>query len=481
MNNEKDTFFKGFLWKFTERFMSSGITFIVSIVLARLLTPKDYGAVALVNVFIIIANVFVTTGFGAALIQKKEATSLDFSTIFYCSLIFSFLIYGLIYVAAIPIASFYHNADYILILRILALKLPVSAFNSIQQAYVSRHMAFQKIFVSTTVANILSGVIGISFAYLGFGVWALVAQYLSEAIFETILLFTQIPWRPSKEFSVNSAKNLMSFGWKVLMTSLIGTIFNELRSLIIGRFYTPADLAYYNRGARFPDLISQNVDGTISTVLFPAMSLHSDDLNRLRSMIRRSMKTSTYIIMPIMFGLAVAAKPVIILLLTAKWLPSVPYMQCLCIATAFGTLSNANMEVIKASGRSDVLLMLEFLKKPVYLIILLVSIKISVFAVASSMIVYSIIAMVINAYPNKKIIQYSYFDQLKDVIPALTLSIITAATLIPLQTLPVSPLMLLIIDIMVGVIIYIALSVVFKLEAYNYLVTYLKQFLSKIH
>ena len=185
--------------------------------------------------------------------------------------------------------------------------------------------------------------------------------------------------------------------------------------------------------------------------------------------------------MPIMFGLAVAAKPVIILLLTAKWLPSVPYMQCLCIATAFGTLSNANMEVIKASGRSDVLLMLEFLKKPVYLIILLVSIKISVFAVASSMIVYSIIAMVINAYPNKKIIQYSYFDQLKDVIPALTLSIITAATLIPLQTLPVSPLMLLIIDIMVGVIIYIALSVVFKLEAYNYLVTYLKQFLSKIH
>ena len=187
--------------------MSSGITFIVSIVLARLLTPKDYGAVALVNVFIIIANVFVTTGFGAALIQKKEATSLDFSTIFYCSLIFSFLIYGLIYVTAIPIASFYHNIEYILILRILALKLPVSAFNSIQQAYVSRHMAFQKIFVSTTVANILSGVIGISFAYLGFGVWALVAQYLSEAVFETILLFTQIPWRPSKEFSLNSAKN----------------------------------------------------------------------------------------------------------------------------------------------------------------------------------------------------------------------------------------------------------------------------------
>lgn len=479
MNNEKDTVFKGFLWKFSERFMSSGITFIVSIVLARLLTPKDYGAVALVNVFIIIANVFVTTGFGAALIQKKNATALDFSTIFHCSLVFSFIIYGVIYFTAPSIASFYRNVEYVLILRILALKLPVSAFNSIQQAYVSKHMAFQKIFVSTTVANILSGVIGIVFAYLGFGVWALVAQYLSEAVFETILLFTQIPWRPTKEFSVKSAKDLMSFGWKVLLTSLIGTTFNELRSLIIGRFYTPADLAYYNRGARFPDLVSQNVDGTISTVLFPAMSLHSDDMEKLKSMISRSMKTSTYIIMPIMFGLAVASKPIIILLLTSKWLPSVPYMQCLCIATAFSTLSNANMEVIKASGRSDVLLMLEFFKKVFYLIILFISIKISVFAVASSMIIYSVIAMVINSYPNKKIINYSYVDQMKDIFPALVLSIIMAVVLIPLQTISISSIALLLMDIVVGAVVYIALSAIFKLEAYNYLFNYLKHFVNK--
>ena len=245
-HNDRDSFFSGFFWKFNEQISSQIVSFVVSIVLARILSPKDYGIVSLVNVFIILANVFVTSGFSAALIQKKDATELDFSTIFHCSFIFSIIIYLLIYIFAPQRGKFYDNSSLIPVTRVFALQLPLSAFNSIQQAYVSRHMAFQKIFVSTTLATILSGIIGIILALNDWGVWALVAQTIMSTLFQTIVLFFEIPWRPKFEFSVNSAKELMSYGWKVFGASFLGAFFNELINLIIGKFYSPSDLAYYN-------------------------------------------------------------------------------------------------------------------------------------------------------------------------------------------------------------------------------------------
>ena len=262
-DRDRDSFFSGFFWKFNEQIASQLVSFVVSIVLARILSPKDYGIVSLVNVFIVIANVFVTSGFSAALIQKKDATQLDFSTIFHCSLIFSFVIYGLIYLCAPLIGEFYRNDSLVWVVRIFALQLPLSSFNSIQQAYVSRHMAFRKIFVSTTIATILSGIFGILFAINDFGVWALVFQTILSTTFQTIVLFLEIPWRPKFEFSMQSARELIGYGWKVFGASFLGTFFNELRNLIIGRFYSPADLAYYNRGSRMPDLIANNIDTKI--------------------------------------------------------------------------------------------------------------------------------------------------------------------------------------------------------------------------
>ena len=432
-HNDRDSFFSGFFRKFKEQISSQIVSFVVSIVLARILSPKDYGIVSLVNVFIILANVFVTSGFSAALIQKKDATELDFSTIFHCSFIFSIIIYLLIYIFAPQIGKFYDNSSLIPVTRVFALQLPLSAFNSIQQAYVSRHMAFQKIFVSTTLATILSGIIGIILALNDWGVWALVAQTIMSTLFQTIVLFFEIPWRPKFEFSVNSAKELMSYGWKVFGASFLGAFFNELRNLIIGKFYSPSDLAYYNRGSRIPELLSNNIDGTISSVLFPVLSKHSDNYNRLKSMTRRSIKTSTFIIMPLMFGLAIAAKPLTQILLTDKWLPSVPFMQCLCVSGAFDSISNANMQVIKASGRSDILLKIELIKKPLYLIFLLLSIKINIFAVAVSMAMYNILAMFINVGPNKKVINYSYREQFNDIFPSLFLSIFMSIIIFPIQ------------------------------------------------
>ena len=385
MNNKRDSFFAGFFWKFNEQITSQLVSFAISIILARLLSPKEYGIISLVNVFIIIMEVFVTTGFSSALIQKKNTSQLDFSTLFLCSFIFSIILYIIIFLSAGLIANFYHNEDLIPVIKVLGLRLPISAFNSIQMAYVSRHMAFKKIFFSTSIATIISGIVGIVLAYIGWGVWALVYQNLLSVLLQTIVLFAEIPWRPRLEFSFKEAKALMNYGWKVLAANLSGTFFLQLRSLIIGRFYNASDLAYYNRGSRFPELISNNVDGTISSVLFPALSKYSDDLFKLKEVTRESLRMSSFIIFPLMFGLAVVAKPITVLLLTSKWLPSVPFMQCLCIAFSFSTISNANMQALKASGRSDVLLELELLKKPIYLAFLIFSIKISVLAVAVSM------------------------------------------------------------------------------------------------
>lgn len=476
INKERDAFFSGFFWKFNEQITAQIVSFIISIVLARILTPTDYGIVSLVNVFIVIANVFVTSGFSAALIQRKDATELDFSTIFHCSLIFSLIIYGFVYISAPLISDFYRNKTLIPIVRVFALQLPLSSFNSIQQAYVSRHMAFKKIFFSTTLATILSGIIGIILALMNWGVWALVCQTILSTLFQTIVLFFEIPWRPKWEFSIQSGKELIGYGWKVFGASFLGNLFNELRNLIIGRFYSPADLAYYNRGSRMPDLIANNIDNTITSVLFPVLSKHSDDYGKLKSMIRRSIRTSTFIIMPLMFGLAVAAKPVTQILLTDKWLPSVPFMQCLCISGAFGSISNANMQVIKASGRSDILLKLELIKKPLYLIFLVASIKISVLAVAVSMATYNIVGMLINVRPNKNLIRYSYREQFKDIFPALILSIIMSLSILPIQFLDLNPFYELILDIMIGIMIYIGGAYVFKLEPFFYLLEYAKLF-----
>lgn len=470
---DSKSFFSGFVWKFCEQIMAQLVSFIVSIVLARLLTPHDYGIVALVNVFIIIAGVFVTSGFNTSLIQKKDADELDFSTIFYCSLLFSLLIYFILFASAPLIANFYNNKSLTLVVRIFGLSLPILAVNSIQQAQVARHLAFKKIFFSTTVATIVSGMFGIIFAIMGFGVWALVLQYLINCISAMIVLFIQIPWRPKLIFSLKRAKSLMSYGWKVMAADFMGNFFAQLRSLVIGRFYRPSALAFYNRGQQFPNLLSNNIDTTISSVLFPYMSQAADNPQKLKMIVRRSLRTSSYLIMPLMFGLMVTSKPIISILLTRKWLNAVPYMQWLCVANAFSTITNTNLQVMKASGRSDILLKIELIKKPVYLVLLFISVKISVLAVAVTMTIYSLYAALVNIGPNKRIIGYSYSEQLKDILPSLLLSVVMSMVVWPLAELPLPTLIILIMQILCGAGFYVLASYLLHLDAFKYLIDFI--------
>ena len=259
------------------------------------------------------------------------------------------------------------------VLRVLGLRVPIAAFNSVQQAYVSKNMLFKRFFFSTLFGTLLSGVVGCVMAYNGFGIWSLVGQYLTNTIVDTTVLWFTVRWRPNFVFSFKRVKSLFSFGWKILVSNLIDTGYQQIRSLVIGGKYTSADLAYYNRGQQYPQLVVANVNTSISSVLFPAISKNQENLEVVKNMTRRAIKTSSYIMWPLMFGLAVISKPLVVWMLTDKWLPCVPYLQIACFNFAFWPIHTANLESLKAIGRSDILLKLEVVKKIMGLGLLLVS------------------------------------------------------------------------------------------------------------
>nr|WP_321295758.1 lipopolysaccharide biosynthesis protein [uncultured Sphaerochaeta sp.] len=457
-------------WKFFERFGTQGLQFIIQVILARLLFPSDYGVLALVVIFITIANVFVQSGLSTSLIQKKVVDQVDYSSVLYISLGIAGILYCTLYFMAPLIGVFYDNDGLVLVLRVLALTLFPGAFNSIQNAIVSRMMQFKRLFYSSVGAGIVSGIVGISLAYYGYGIWALVFQQLTNQICITLILWFTVKWRPTLQFSFERVKVLFSFGWKLLVSSLIDTIYNDLRSLLIGKIYTPATLGYYNRGQQFPQLLISNINGSIQSVMLPALAAQQDYTERVKSMMRRSIVTSSFIVFPLMVGLAVVAKPLVLLLLTEKWLPSVPFLQIFCFSYALWPIHTANLQAINAMGRSDIFLKLEIVKKIFGLVILAVSLPFGVYYLALGQVVSGIISSFINAYPNKKLLNYGYGEQMKDIFPSLILSLIMGVFVYLLLYLGLSPLITMLIQIFVGVVIYAGLAFIFKLECFTYLV-----------
>ena len=485
MLNQRDSVLNGVAWVLTERLASQGITFVLQIILARILMPEQYGMIAMINVFIAIANVFVIVGFSAALIQKKDADELDFSTLFYCSLAVGVVLYALIYLASPAIADFYNMPALSGITRIYALSLIISTYNSIQRSYVSRHMLFRKFFFATSIGTFLSGIIGISMAYTGFGVWALVAQYLSNIILNIVVLQFIVDWHPRLMFSWQRAKSLMKYGANICGATLIGTISLEIRQLLIGKCYTAADLSFFNRSRSIPYLIQTNVSGVINTVLFPAMSNHSDSPAVIKQMTRRSMAVTSYVMFFLMTMMAVAAQSIIILLLTEKWAPAIPYMRLVCVAYMIDIVSNANMQALKASGRADVLFKLEFIKKPAFLIFVLIAVKISVMAVAITLPLYSIYAGLINMSPNRKVLGYGIREQLHDnikdglTVQKMFLSIAMAVAIMPFLFFEMNEFVRFSLQAIVGTAVYVGGSLLFKVDSYHYVVSILKEKISK--
>jgi len=460
---------KNFCWRIGESSGAQLVSFLVSIVLARLLAPEDYGVIALVTVFTSILQVFVDSGLGTALVQKKNADEVDFSSVFYFNVLVCLTLYAGMFVAAPAIAKFYDNPIYIPLVRVLSLTLVISGLKNIQQAYVSRHMLFKRFFFSTLEGTIASAILGIAMAYAGFGVWALAAQYVSNTAIDTLILWITVPWRPKKRFSWTKLKALLSYGWKLLVSALLDTGYTSLWNLLIGKVYSSADLSFYDQGSKYPKAIIGTISNSIDSVLLPAMSIVQDDRAQIKSMTRRSIVTSVYVMAPLMMGLAGCAEPLVSLILTDKWLPCVPYMRIFCITYMFWPVHSANLNAIKAMGRSDLFLRLEILKKIIGIGLLLCTMRISVMAMACSLLISSVTSQIINSYPNWKLLNYRYLEQLRDILPSILLAVIMAVAVGAVPLLGYGNVLTLCIQIPLGAVIYVAGSAIFRLESFRYL------------
>lgn len=476
---EKKIVFKNFIWRFAERCGAQLVTFIVSIVLARILAPEDYGTIALVTVFTTILQVFVDSGLGTALIQKKEADDLDFSSVFFFNFAVCIILYIGMFIAAPFIAEFYNDSSLTSVARVISLTIVISGVKGIQQAYVSRNMMFKRFFFSTIGGTIFSAIFGIVLAYQGFGVWALVAQQLSNTAIDTLILWLTVKWRPKLMFSWNRLKTLLVFGWKLLVSALLDTCYNNLRNLIIGKMYSSADLAYYNQGDKFPKVIVTNINTSIDSVLLPTMSSAQDDRERVKNMTRRAIKTSTYVMAPLMMGLAFCSVPIVHLVLTDKWLPCVPFLRIFCVTYMFYPIHTANLNAINAMGRSDWFLRLEVIKKIVGMAILLSTMWFGVMAMAYSLLLSSVLSQIINSWPNRKLLGYGYLEQIRDIAPAIILAVIMGIGVYFIGYIPLPTIVTLIIQIVAGAIIYIVLSAILKLEEYEYLTGMIKSFFKR--
>ena len=451
-----------------------GITFVVSIILARLLAPHEYGLIAMISIFFAISATIIDGGFGSALIQKKNATAIDFSTIFYVSIVSSFFLYLVIFLCAPLIASFYNQPILTKILRVSGISLFLAAINSVQGAYLSRNMMFRKSFLCNIISVVLSGIIGITMAYKGYGVWALVAQSLFAGVFGTLYMWFTIGWRPQLVFSYKSLKELFGFGWKILATNMVIALFKNIRGLVIGKMYAPAMLAFFEKGKSMPNLIISNLSSTIQGILFPVLSNSQDDKTKVKSILKRSIKTSALLVFPFIILLFVTARPLVNILFTEKWLPAVPFLQIFCIAYIILPIQSANMQVIQSLGRSDLTLKIETIKKILELIIMIISFTISVEAVAWGIVIYNYVCLFINLYPNRRLINYSYYEQISDITPNLLASICMGLSVYFFIYLPVNSFVIVVLQVLGGLLLYLCICYLFKIESFVYIYNIIK-------
>jgi len=468
----KSSIISNMLWKFSERTGAQVVSFIVSIVIARILLPAEYGLIAMVSVFITIANVFVSSGFGSALIQKKDVDNLDYSSIFYFSIGVSIVLYIIIFVSAPIIAKFYGYTVLTPVMRVLGLRLILAGINNVQQAYVARNMIFKRFFYSTLIGTVVSAVVGIFMAYKGFGIWALVAQFMVSSILDTFIIWFTVKWRPHLQFSIMRVKILFSFGWKLLLAGLLDTLNTESRTLIIGKMYSPSDLAYYSKGLQMPALIMANINASISAVMFPAVSKVQNDIERLKMLTRKSISVSSYFVFPLLMGLAVIAEPLVRVLLTDKWIMAVPYVRIFCFTHAIIIMQIAMQNAILARGRSDVFLKMDIITKVISIVLLICVINMGVMAIALSSLVTGTFNVIMKAFVSRRIFGYGIREHIADNVPILFAASIMGTAIYMINLLGFSSLITMSIQIPLGIIIYLLFSMIFKLEGYVFVLAY---------
>lgn len=480
MESKGNSIISNVIWKFAERILAQVVSLIVSIVLARILLPEDYGAIAMVTVFITIANVFVTEGIPNSLIQKKNTDELDYSSVFVFNLGLSIVLYLIIYISAPVISQFYDMDILTSVIRVMGLNIIVAAFNSVQHAYVSKNMMFKKYFWSTLFGTLISGVVGIIMAYKGVGIWALVAQYMINSTVDTIVLFFTVDWRPKLKCNLKRLSSLINFGWKMLFEGVSNTIVQQMQNLIIGKKYTSADLAYYTKGQQFPSLVVTNISSSIASVLFPAISNEQDDEKRVMLILRKSSRLTYYVVFPMLTGLTMVAKPFICILLTEKWLDTAPFLQAFCVIYATYVWLIPRHQALNGKGYSDVYLIEHLIYRVILIGVLLVTFKISIAAMVLGQILCSLILCGIVCYTSYKYNNYSVSDQFRDVLPSLFGCVVMAIPTHMVGLLSVNSYLMLLCQCLTGVVIYVGYSIFFKVDEYFICRKYLGVLISKL-
>lgn len=464
MSTLKQKVIHGVFWRMLEQFGMQAITFAVSIVLARVLGPEEFGTVALLTIFLSLSQCLVNSGFGSALIQKKNSDDLDYNSVFYLSIGISLALYLILWFCAPMISSFYGRPVLVAVLRVSALKLLFDAINGVQNSVLSREMLFNLSFRITLSGTVVSGIVGISMAYSGFGIWALVWSTLSGGLVATTVRWFLIGWRPSLRFSWQRLGELFKFGSRIFGSGLLDTFFTQIYGLLIGKWYSTADLAYFNRGERLPQMAMNSIQGSIGSVVFPVLSQMQHDKVKMKSAMRKVMQTSSFIVFPMMFGLAAVAKPVVLLLLTEKWLPAVPFMQLACISYAFWPMHVANLQSIQALGRSDIFLKLEIVKKVALILILLVTFRHGVLAIAIGRVLLAPFSVWINSLPNQRLVDYSQWEQLHDLAPEFLLSVVMAISMLFVTIICTNLLNQLGCGILLGCVVYAGGAILMRIE-----------------
>lgn len=473
-NLKKDTT-KGVFWSLIERFGTQGVQFLVMLVMARLLSPNDYGVVGLLVVFVSIAQAFVDGGFSQALIRKKDRTEIDNSTVFYFNIVVSVVIYLIFYLFAPYVSVFYNMPTLTPFMRVICLSIIINAFGVVQRALFNANIDFKAQAKASLIAIVISGAIGISLALRGFGPWALVWQQLSNLIVNTLFLWIYSEWRPLLAYSWKSFKELFSFGSKLLATSLLNAIYNNIQTIVIGKLYSAKSLGLYSRAAHFADLPSQQFTSVFMRVTFPVLCKVQDDVERLTSVYRRMLRVSAYIVFPLLIGMAAVAHPMIEVFIGKQWIECAYMLQIICFAEMWYPIHAINLDILQVSGRSDLFLKIEIYKKIVSLSLLALSAPFGIIAMCYSNLLSSLICLYINTYYSSKILGISLLSQLKDLFPTITLAIVMFAIVQIIIFFIPNVFVQLIVGIIVGVVVYVSLSYILRFQEFNELVSLRKK------
>lgn len=470
-----------FVYKFAERIMVKGLGLVIGIVLARLIAPDVYGLLAIVTVFIGLAQTFVQSGLATALVQNQDTSEDDYSTVFYVSIVIAAFAIIILFFIAPLIARIYSSESIIKPLRVFSIILLVGAYNSVQTAKMQREMRFREMMICNLIATIISGCVGIVFAKSGYGLWALVIYEMTHQIVVTFAMLIADRWKPKLRFSFERAKILYGFGWKLLVSALVTNVYNEIRTLVVGYKYSSADLAYYNKGYQFPNIIANTLDVSIQSVMLPVMSREQEKKELLRDMLMRTLSLSVFFVTPVMLGLAAVADTLIPFLLGDVWKPCVPLLCVFCVSEIMLPIKSSNLSLLKAIGRSDLYMKTEMVRRIIMIAILVVSIFCfdSVLVIAIGYAVSAWVDTYIIAFAVKTQIDYSWLQQMKTVWKSLVCGTIMFCVVYLLNRITIQPFALLSIQIVAGIVVYAALSLIMKNTAFHFAIVKVKQLIKR--